>query len=1217
MQSTYDSAHNPDVGLLQQKQNQISRLEGMLAAQTDEHIAAQGKIRHEAEQKAKKVVKKAVKRQESHNSKLHKKIDKLQIKQQSSADRAMKAEQQAVQLAKRFSESQHELSLAKMRVAELSQELKSAKDLNLSTLEQQHGVSSTSHSSRESDTHSVLANEIRNLRQQVVDLKAEKKGERDRAHTLEVESEGRSSRLLDLQESLTEAANENAKLSRSLEQDRLLMADIKRSNEDINKSMQTSGSKYEQFMKEKKMELKEKDEANAEIREELERIKKSLSVNIMKSVASLREARTKFKTISTMKTTVANSNLAKIKAEAEAAAASAEAVDKKFKSEYVELNSQLSTEKEKVSKLEASATKAEILRQSLEINIETLENKLSNLLADQEVLKASVARIPPAPLLEEGGTQTTPKFAPLPAPTLTIETQTSPRKTADSGTTVSPKAKKTPTKEEEEEEEEEEEYGEDFEDETTETAPPQPTQQQQQQQQQIPDPRISTVISSSDAIASTVISLRSTLQSQDETLEEMKSEIAALRTEKKIAVEQAGLAKLEALELAAKLEVQHTVEEMDNRIENNLRNTTPMAQKSNLLASTAYSTLQAKDEVYHSLLPATNNNEQTANAITQQATAVAANLYEVYRGVKGENDYTGFSATTQAVEYARAKSPEAVLLDSQTSQHRRNQEEFEHEHEHEEQQDLAGSLGSSRNVRFTAPSLQPPQPPTPNFINPETPMRGSPMSALSPEAREVEHMMNEMGPSAPFAVPPSQTNHSPMSQNSYPTYASLGNNNLPRLMHDLRKRVADEVYRVGEALFNVTDSDFRETLRGGRSRNNKPVTDIERYEFKKTLHKTTRGTLRWLLLIYLRTYDSLEDMVGKNKEEVEATRRPPGQFHRSPGESSIPSPSRESTYSNAYMQENLDPDPSDVLRHRMHGLLEDVKLTWEDERRDPEKALAGSLLREQFDDAAGNRSKKQPFHRTEKRRLEHTCHSGCAICGFNKSLDKEQRDNDRRNKLQFLDSGAGPREFWSTVSPSISYHQSQGGEVDEDEVEQHMWRLVLLVRCQDRNRGLRLQRHESQRKLLDLRLYELILLTMRIAFMKEKLVVVEKTRNGGSLKLKFRDIGKWSGRQEGGGGVMGMSGGIAGVSAGSFLKDPAQNEDGQNFARISREFQKMKNDRKMMSMSGKSTSKPTRGSKMRSKAESGPLGSTLVNPMGHSLALGSNMSNAFRGRDFF
>lgn len=36
------------------------------------------------------------------------------------------------------------------------------------------------------------------------------------------------------------------------------MADLKRSNEDMKKSMQSSDSKYEQFMKEKKMEVKEK-----------------------------------------------------------------------------------------------------------------------------------------------------------------------------------------------------------------------------------------------------------------------------------------------------------------------------------------------------------------------------------------------------------------------------------------------------------------------------------------------------------------------------------------------------------------------------------------------------------------------------------------------------------------------------------------------------------------------------------------------------------------------------------------------------------------------------------------------------------------------------------------------------------------------------------------------------------------------------------------------
>ena len=93
-----------------------------------------------------------------------------------------------------------------------------------------------------------------------------------------------------------------------------------------------------------------------------------------------------------------------------------------------------------------------------------------------------------------------------------------------------------------------------------------------------------------------------------------------------------------------------------------------------------------------------------------------------------------------------------------------------------------------------------------------------------------------------------------------------------------------------EELFKIVESDFRETLRGGRTRNNKPVTEIERYEFKKALHKIERGTLRWLLLIYLRTYDSLQDMLAQKNaaadEETEGnSRRVPGQFHHSPGAS--------------------------------------------------------------------------------------------------------------------------------------------------------------------------------------------------------------------------------------------------------------------------------------------------------------------------------------------
>ena len=39
-------------------------------------------------------------------------------------------------------------------------------------------------------------------------------------------------------------------------------------------------------------------------------------------------------------------------------------------------------------------------------------------------------------------------------------------------------------------------------------------------------------------------------------------------------------------------------------------------------------------------------------------------------------------------------------------------------------------------------------------------------------------------------------------------------------------------------------------------------------------------------------------------------------------------------------------------------------------------------------------------------------------------------------------------------------------------MEAHLWRLSLLVRCQDRAQDLRLFRDEPQRKLLDSRFYE-------------------------------------------------------------------------------------------------------------------------------------------------
>ena len=741
------------------------------------------------------------------------------------------------------------------------------------------------------------------------------------------------------------------------------------------------------------------------------------------------------------------------------------------------------------------------------------------------------------------------------------------------------------------------------------------------------------VISDSDMINSTIVQLRSSLSNQDSELEQLKSELTSMKTEKLIALEQAGIAKLEALELAAKLEVQHTVDKIDRQVEDSFDHSAKkLVTTMDSIAGTAFEQLRLKEGFLENQLPATLTNSQLATSVASEATEIAQRLYQVYRGVH--------PGGTMHVEIpAGPVSPEQKVLDVSVKEGGMLAEG-------------EGDGEQNRSVRFSTPAPQPPMPPGSGVMHMDDLMGGH---ADSPE---VSVMMQRMGATAPFGSESSAEevrnvintqlpqqggggNSTGVNGNSNPAafsqYSSMGvvGNNLPKLMQDLRRRVADEIYNVGETLFGVVDCDFRESLRGGRERNSKPVTDIERLEFKKALHKATHGTLRWLLLIYLRTYDSLQEMM--NGKEVDMNVSRPGMFSVQGGEEGgrgKGAGGKKHGAPLAYEEDEVE-NPSDVLRVRMHGLLEDVKGTWERERRDLDKLGEGSLLREEYEEQGyyGEVSKskgggsKRPFHRTEMRRLNHACTKGCAICGFNKEMEtgreKEKEDN-RRNKLNFLDSGAGPREFWATVSPSISYHESKGEAVVMEEVEQHLWRLVLLVRCQDRSRGLRLQRHESQRKLLDLRFYELILMTVRMGFLGEKIVEVEPVRGGvgkGFLKLKFRDVGRWSGRGEAGGmgdvSMVGREGWREGAVFGAE-KEAGGNQEVENFERITKEFDKMRRDR-----FGKS-SYANEGGKMRSKLGSrggmtmqgggGAKGRGILNPEGHSRALGASLGGGGAAR---
>jgi len=697
------------------------------------------------------------------------------------------------------------------------------------------------------------------------------------------------------------------------------------------------------------------------------------------------------------------------------------------------------------------------------------------------------------------------------------------------------------------------------------------------------------------AIASTVLQLRSTLSAQQHEVDDLKKMVAILTQEKNVAIEMAGISKLEAMESTAKLEVSETVRRMDDEISRTgtARETVRSLEEGHTLSDVANEHLNATSNFLMKesarQLPASHDalNDKVLEGVKEKASEIAGRLYGVYDDVSSKasgNQAKAAHATTDAVEFAkeistvssptndprpRSRSPEASILEPlKRSVHFSTPPETIEEMK-------VGDL----EYRFTVDGD----------------------SEVSPDAKRAQDMMDEMGTAAPFAG-----RNNIYDNSAFPEYSELGekNSTFPRLMKGLRTRVANELYQVGELLFTTVDSDFRESIRGGRTRNSNPITDIERWQFRKNLQKSAHGTLRWLLLIYLRTYDSLEDMM-KEKKEVEVNTRSAGQFHVSPNRAQSDSFRRSASSivpdNNPYSTQT----PETVLRERMHGLLEDVKDAWEIERRDLNKVGQGSLLHEEERRRQTHKPVvKRPFHRTERRRKNHACFSGCQICSSHRTIgDSRDVENERRTKLNFLDSGAGPREFWGTVSPSITQREANGESVTEEEVEQHLWRLVLLVRCQDRDRGLRLQRHESQRKLLDLRVYELVLLYMRITFMKEKVIEIDVVNGGeGELKLKFMDVGKWSGHNF-------NSNSTGPINAFSRSKASSNSTlDAANFARITEEFEKIKKDRfaRSSSVNGiEANSKSGRAvAHGRAKMREGP-GGKVVNPMGHSYALGA------------
>jgi len=345
---------------------------------------------------------------------------------------------------------------------------------------------------------------------------------------------------------------------------------------------------------------------------------------------------------------------------------------------------------------------------------------------------------------------------------------------------------------------------------------------------------------------------------------------------------------------------------------------------------------------------------------------------------------------------------------------------------------------------------------------------------------------------------------------------------LPEMVGILRRRLADEVYAVGESLFRVVEADFREPeilaglKKSFRHRRPKPV-DVEQLEhFHRKLTEAAKGSLRWLLLIYLRTYESLRELFER-RAEICGSEEEREKWRLSKLDPAPMSPGNTGSPFKSYRASPFDavepPEVLSVLEKRITGVLDETRRVWNSHRRSMSSSLAantavlGSVGTEDWmmdqstmtqspekgrRGVTGKGSQDDPAAWTylpgDKAGYLMSCRhirtrKGCAHC-----TQKANQERKRRLALGFIDDGAGPKEFWQNINPKKTDTFRTKGKTSAEKLEAHMWRLVLLVRCQDRKKGLRLARHESQRKLLDMRIYEILLLYMRQQLEEENLI---------------------------------------------------------------------------------------------------------------------------------
>ncbi|CAM9340590.1 unnamed protein product, partial [Chrysoparadoxa australica] len=298
-------------------------------------------------------------------------------------------------------------------------------------------------------------------------------------------------------------------------------------------------------------------------------------------------------------------------------------------------------------------------------------------------------------------------------------------------------------------------------------------------------------------------------------------------------------------------------------------------------------------------------------------------------------------------------------------------------------------------------------------------------------------------------------------------------NNLPRLLQSLRVRISEELYLVLEKLFRCVEADYRyEEIRDFRPQ---PLTEVERLQFSSILHDGVQGNLQWMVLIFLRTYETLKALLYRPKNAVRghfkhfqlgltvtvcicggcilhslpsASGSGCGAHGKDRGHIPLPEPPSELSC----MKLGPDATPGQkasatrILRNRLMSLVEDSKDLWLQRRRgvappNPRKSSGRSRSSASSSWAKGGKQARQ---------LRHTCRPGHSAAFLNRggtrraSLEHEARRRASAYTSSFLDAGAGPRRLWEALEGDRFADAT--AEIDLDSIEQQLWDLAMLVR---------------------------------------------------------------------------------------------------------------------------------------------------------------------------